>query len=99
MLVDEGECRVRSGEAMVVNLAVDICGICGIDKWHVTINTFLRRFRVVERQRALMGDTTFLPLVVVVEAAHPTEIVGPVHQGALYDRLNRIQQCFDDGMV
>ena len=74
-MVDERKCRVRSGKAVVVNLAVDICGICGIDKRHVAIDTLLRRFRIVERQRALVRDPTFLPLVVVVEASHPTEIV------------------------
>ena len=74
-MVDEGECRIRSGEPVIVNLAVDISSICGIDEWHVTIDTFLRRFGIVERQRALMRDATFLPLVIVVEAAYPTEVV------------------------
>ena len=74
-MVDERKCSVRSREAVIMNLAVDICGICGIDKRHVAIDTFLRRFRIVKRQRALVGDPTFLPLVVVVEAAYPTEIV------------------------
>ena len=74
-MVDKGECCVRSGKPVVVNLAVDICGICRIDEWHVTIHTFLCFFGIVERQRALMRDSTFLPLVIVVEAADPTEIV------------------------
>ena len=74
-MVDERECRVRCGETVVVNLAVDICSICGIDKRHVAIDAFLRRFRIIEGQRALVGDTTFLPLIVVVEASHPSEIV------------------------
>ena len=74
-MVDERECCVRSRKTVVVNLAVDICGICRIDEWHVAIDTFLCLFRIVEGQRALVGDTTFLPLVIVVEAAYPSEIV------------------------
>ena len=74
-MVDEGECCVRSGEAVVVNLAVDISGICGVDKGHVAIDALLRLLRIIEGQRALVRDTTFLPLIVVVEAAHPAEIV------------------------
>ena len=69
MLIHEGECCVRSRESVVVDFAVDISGICGVNEWHVTIDTFLRRFGIVEGQRALMGDTAFLPLIIVVEAS------------------------------
>ena len=54
MLVDKRQCCVRGGKSVVVDLAVDICGICGVNEWHVTIDTFLRRFGVVEGQGTLM---------------------------------------------
>ena len=58
-----------------MDLTVDISGICGVNEWHVTIDALLRRFGVIEGQRALMGDTAFLPLIIVVEAAYPSEVV------------------------
>ena len=41
----------------------------------MAVGALLRFFRVVERQRPLMGDPTGLPLIVVVKAPEPAEII------------------------
>ena len=59
-----------------MNLAVDISCILRINKRHVAIDTLFRFFGIIEGQRPLMRNTAFLPLVIVVEAAYPSEIVN-----------------------
>ena len=54
---------------------VDIRCVVRGNQRHVAVDTLLRFFGVVERQRPLMGNTAHLPLIVVVKATKPAEIV------------------------
>ncbi len=60
---------------MRVHLSIAIAGVVRCHQRHVAIRAGLRLVRIVERARALARDAAGLPVVVIVEAAHPAVVV------------------------
>ena len=54
MLIDERERGVRRRETVAMHLSINIRRIRGRNQRHVAIHALLRRFGIVERQRALV---------------------------------------------
>src|SRR5262249_10739032 len=75
VFVGHGQCSVSAREPMGMHHSVYVAEILRRSGGHVTIGTLLRFWRVVERTRALAGDSAGLPVVILVEAAEPTVMV------------------------
>jgi len=71
VLVRDGHCGVRAGEAMRMHEAVNVAVIVRGNLRHVAIRAIHRRLRVVEGARALPGNAACLPVVILIEAANP----------------------------
>ena len=66
---------LAAGKAMRVHLAAAIARIVRRHQRHVAIRAGQRLGRIVEGARALARDAARLPVVVVVETAHPAVFV------------------------
>ena len=93
ILIDVGHGRIGGGKAVRVNHAVAVAriveGTSGM--WQSAQPSDLSR--VVERARALAGNAAGLPVVVIVEAAHPAVVVHrhiQVHLVARRAELRRL---------
>ena len=75
ILIGRGHGRVRRGETMAVDHAVARRRIRRGHERHMAAAAGQRLFGIVERTRALAGDAGGLPVVVLVEAAHPAIVV------------------------
>ncbi len=78
---------------MQVDLAVDVAGVLRCYKRHVAVRARLRARRIVERARALSRNAAGLPIVIVVETAHPAVSVHrhvQVHLVARRAELGRL---------
>ena len=73
--IRRGNRRIRPGESMRVNEAINVPHVLRSRERHMAIGA-LRRFRgIVKRPRALARDPAGLPVIVFVEAAEPTIVV------------------------
>src|SRR5207248_11323998 len=73
--VGGGKRGIRAGETMGMYQAVDVSIILRRSHWHVAVRTIHGALRIVERARALAGNSTGLPVVVFIEAANPAVAV------------------------
>ena len=97
--------HIRRGKAMRMDLALAVARILRCDQRHVAIRAGRRLRRIVKRSRALSRHAARLPVVVIVEAAHPAVAVDRdvqvnlVAGGAILRRLFPHEGLHEGGLV